>query len=81
MRRLNFTGTNNSGEKTTIRGINIDPSGAWVVVLKDAAGNVLWQGRGSTADSRFFGPGLDIEADQVNVTTATGIGLIQILCD
>ena len=83
MRNLKFTGVANSGlERTTIRGIIVDPSaGACVVVLKDSAAKVLFQCKISTVDTQYFGPNLDIDADAVNVTTATNVSLIQVICD
>ncbi len=83
MRNLKFTGVANSGlERTVIRAIIVDPSaGAAVVVLKDSKANVIFQCHISTLDTKCFGPGLDIDADAVNVTTATNVSLIQVICD
>ena len=62
----------NCSENHTTTGVLVRPSAAaWVVVLQNSAGGVIFEASGA-ADETFFAP-VKISSDAFNMSTATNI--------
>jgi hypothetical protein len=74
MGRLTYTSTNRSSETIQVKGVLVDPTGAWQVVIQDSAGKTVFAGRGDGNNSFFAA--VDDTWDGANCTTATNVGTI-----
>lgn len=77
MARLRMTGANRSGATISVTGVLVDPSAAaWVCVITDTAGNIVFSARGADATSRYFP--VNDTWQGANITTATNLTAVYI---